>query len=237
MATTPEPVTLARDSAESFVAGSQPCAKHDAHHAQQSRCASNHTSVMNTGTSIFLCFTLLVSLGLPSLRAAAVEENWVRLYNGPAGSADAGRRVAAVPDGNIVAGGWSRADNIRDDFYTAKYSAADGAILWERRCNGPGNDQDDVRDLAVDANGDVFVTGYSVGAGGTAGDIYTAKYRGADGVILWEQRFNGPGNAGDVPYMLAVDGNGDVVVTGTCAGIGANNDEYSPSNTPAQRVR
>jgi len=48
------------------------------------------------------------------------------------------------------------------DYYTAKYAAADGALLWEQRYNGPANNDDLAQAVAVDAKGNAVVTGYSL---------------------------------------------------------------------------
>ncbi len=66
--------------------------------------------------------------------------------------------------------------------------------------------------MAVDASGNVFVTGFSVGSGGNS-DYETIAYSGA-GVPLWTNRYNGPGNGSDYARAVAVDGSGNVFVTG-----------------------
>ena len=65
----------------------------------------------------------------------------------------------------------------------------------------------------MDSHGDVLILGNIKSADGN-GDIYTAKYAGADGALLWEQRYNGPANNDDNGVGLALDSNGNVVVSG-----------------------
>ncbi|MEK7685481.1 MAG: hypothetical protein AAB466_08665, partial [Verrucomicrobiota bacterium] len=64
---------------------------------------------------------------------------WQHRYNGPANSDDQAQAVAVDGSGNVVVTGFSNngAPNQNADFYTAKYAAADGALLWEQRYNGP----------------------------------------------------------------------------------------------------
>jgi len=94
--------------------------------------------------------------------------------------------------------------------------------LWTNRYNGPGNGQDLTGSIAVDGNGNVFVTGGSYGSGSSS-DFATIKYSG-DGVPLWTNRYNGPGNGNDGASALAVDGSGNVFVTGYSYGGGSSND-------------
>src|SRR4051794_16644232 len=85
--------------------------------------------------------------------------------------------------------------------------AQGGAPLWTNRYNGPGNGNDVATGIAVDGNGNVFVTGHSVG-NGSSDDYATIKYSNA-GVALWTNRYNGPGNGRDTAVGLAVDSNGN----------------------------
>jgi len=87
------------------------------------------------------------------------------------------------------------------------------AEAWVARYNGPGNSSDLAHALAVDGNGNVYVTGGTYGSGSSY-DYATIKYD-ASGVEQWVARYNGPGDWSDVAYALAVDGSGNVYVTGT----------------------
>ena len=63
---------------------------------------------------------------------------------------------------------------------------------WVARYNGPGNAADAAIDVAVDDEGNVYVTGSSAGAG-TYADYATIKYNSA-GVLQWVSRYNAPGD-------------------------------------------
>ena len=128
--------------------------------------------------------------------------------------------LATDIDGNVIVTGSSRRDVTGLDFYTAKYAAADGAILWQKYYDAASTN--DVGTAAVvDSHNDVVVTGYS--HNGTNLDYYTAKYAAADGGLVWEKRFNGPSNRNDFPSALALDGNGNVIVTGTSGNQNSTN--------------
>jgi len=144
---------------------------------------------------------------------AAVREAWVQRYTNN-GSVHA-QAVAVDGNGNVVVTGFSDRSPYNPDYYTAKYAAADGAVLWTQRYNGPANSYDTVSGLALDGSGNVVVTGFS--HNGTNSDsCYTAKYAAADGALLWEKRSNGGGEA------VAVDASGNVIVTGP-----SYNSEYN----------
>ena len=100
--------------------------------------------------------------------------------------------------------------------------AASVTEAWVRRYNGPGNGADSAYALALDSQGNVYVTGESTGSG-TNYDYATRKYS-PSGQLLWAKRYNGPGNSHDFAYALALDSQGNVYVTGASWGSGTGYD-------------
>jgi len=162
-------------------------------------------------------FTLgiLFLVSIPAF--AQVDTAWVRRYKGPGnGNADA-RAVAVDGSGNVYVTGYSVGDGTSKDYATIKYAPA-GNQLWVQRYNGPGNYWDEANAITVDSSGNIYVTGWSKGTK-EGYDYATIKYDPA-GNQLWVQRYNGPGNSTDEAYAIAVDGSGDVYVTGYSGGSG-----------------
>src|SRR6266545_2734908 len=95
---------------------------------------------------------------------------------------------------------------------------------WVARYNGPGNGTDIAYAIAVDALGNVYVTGWSLGSG-TSFDYATTKYD-ASGAQQWVARYNGPANREEYATAIAVDGLGNVYVTGQSR-VSNTNYEYA----------
>ena len=145
-------------------------------------------------------------------------QQWVARYNGPPGnSGDVANSIAVDGSGNVYATGNSYGSGTSSDYATVKYNSS-GVQQWVERYNGPGNLGDKATSLEVDGSGNVYVTGYSEGIG-TGTDYATIKYN-STGVQQWVLRYNGTGNASDEGNSIAVDGSGNVYVTGHSEGIG-----------------
>jgi hypothetical protein len=110
------------------------------------------------------------------------------------------------------------------DFIIAKLDSA-GNYLWLKEGRGFGNTLDATRDLVVDNNGNVIITGHFGGTNGqtitfdsitltTNGlrDIVVAKYN-TDGEIQWAKNFGGK-ESGEEGRSITVDENGNIFVTG-----------------------
>ncbi|MDZ7291671.1 MAG: SBBP repeat-containing protein [candidate division KSB1 bacterium] len=141
---------------------------------------------------------------------------WVAGYSGPENSEDKATALAVDDSGNVYVTGWSGHSSTMSDYATVKYNAS-GVLLWVARYSGPGSSEDKATALAVDASGNVYVTG-------RAGDDYaTIKYNSA-GIEQWVARYNGREYGMDAATALAVDDSGNVYVTGWSKGSGMYSD-------------
>jgi len=143
-------------------------------------------------------------------------EQWAARYNGPADEGDGATAIAIDDIGNVYVTGSSYDLNTWDDYATLKYNS-DGVEQWAARYNGPGDDGDKTSSIALDDLGNVYVTGSSYGLD-TWNDYATLKYN-SDGERQWVARYNGPGNGDDYARSIAVDGSGNVYVTGESYGL------------------
>jgi alpha-tubulin suppressor-like RCC1 family protein len=131
---------------------------------------------------------------------SAGQEQWVALYHGPAND-DFARAIAIDSFGNVYVTGYSRRFAGGDfDYATIKYDAG-GQEQWVARSNGSGYDY--AYAMAIDAAGNVYVTGESNGS------YATIKYNSA-GQEQWIAHYNGAGAA----LAIVVDASSNVFVTG-----------------------
>ena len=163
--------------------------------------------------------------------SSAGVQQWVRRYNGLSNFDDEATTLSIDNSGNVYVSGWSLGIFDYPDLVTIKYNPS-GDSLWVRRYTGSGfGVVNGATSMAVDNSGNVYVTGYSTG-NSLSNDYVTIKYS-TSGVQQWLQRYNGPADSTDYPYSLAIDGSGNVYVTGQSTGIGTLSDfatiKYSQS--------
>jgi WD40 repeat protein len=155
---------------------------------------------------------------------------WTQHYDGPANGYDAGQAIAVDANGNAyVTGNHTTATGL--DCATLKYST-DGELLWAASYNGPDNSGDVLISIALDDLANAYVSGFV--ASGGASDFVTIKYD-TTGVEQWVQLYNGPGNSYDGTYVIAVDNNRDVLVTGYSTGVGTDYDYTTIKYTESQK--
>lgn len=144
---------------------------------------------------------------------------WSTYYNNPANQEDQLTCMAIDELGNIYAAGHSsQGSGINDDYVTIKLNS-NGVQQWVKTYNGPGNDDDNISSLVVDKQGNVIVTGYSIGSD-TYRDYATIKYT-FSGAEQWISRYSFSANVSDNATGIVVDSLGNSYVTGTSSSAAA----------------
>ena len=149
------------------------------------------------------------------------QQQWVARYNGPANRNDYAKAIAVDRSGNVYVTGSSVRIGSNLDYATIKYNSA-GYEQWVARYNGPGDYTDEAVAIALDGSGNVYVTGDSRGVVSYS-DYATIKYNSA-GQEQWVARYDGPGSYDDKANAIAVDGSGNVYVTGGSFGSSSYSD-------------
>jgi uncharacterized delta-60 repeat protein len=162
-----------------------------------------------------------------------VTLEWVARYNGPVSNVDVPRSIATDASGNVYVTG----ESIRStgtyydfDYVTMKYNSF-GVLQWVQRYNGPENGDDRSCSIAVDGYGNVYVTGFSWKSANY--DFITIKYN-SSGVQQWVKKYDSPESGNDLARSLALDGAGNIYVTGICVSNYKDDGitiKYSPSGS------
>lgn len=144
--------------------------------------------------------------------SSAGSQLWAVRYNGPGNGDDRAEGIAVDASGNVYVAGYITCPGTGEDYATIKYDAS-GNLQWIAGYNGPGNGSDRAAAIAVDAAGNVYVTGRSWGGWGTGIDYATVAY-GPSGSQLWVSRY-GSENQTDEACAIETDPSGGVRVAGS----------------------
>jgi hypothetical protein len=148
------------------------------------------------------------------------NEQWVARYNGPGNLDDVANAIAVDAAGNAYVTGPSAGVGTGADYATVKYDS-EGNEQWVARYSGPGNGTDNATAIALDAAGNVYMTGGSWGVRINY-DYATVKYD-SEGNERWVARYNGQ-YGHDIANAIAVDVVGNVYVTGDSQSVGITYD-------------
>ncbi|SNB47720.1 fibronectin type III domain-containing protein [Geobacter sp. DSM 9736] len=135
------------------------------------------------------------------------------------GGDDIPSAVAVAPDGSVYVTGISEKTPDSDTYFwfTAKYDGSTGALVWADRYSVVAGGANRGASIAVDADGDVYVTGSATTAT-LSRDIYTIKYSGSSPTArrIWERAIDGVAGGDDAGADVGIDRiDGAILVAGT----------------------
>jgi len=136
---------------------------------------------------------------------------WQQTYNGANSLDDIGKGIVVDASGNVFVAGYTTTSTHGKDIVTIKYNSS-GTQQWVNTYNDAQNGNDEGSEMAIDASGNIYVTGYTTTAIDQA-DFYTIKYNGS-GTELWNIHTDGLTHLNDKAMNIAIDNNGDIIVTG-----------------------
>lgn len=153
---------------------------------------------------------------------------WEHQYGTQAGI-DLATAIEMVEDGsnNSIVIGYGGNASLNDDIFIIKY-AADGSRPWPPIVyDSPTHRDDHPTAVALDAAGNIFVTGYSFDdATPGSHDWFTAKYNGSTGALIWSDNYDST-YGDDLAASIDVDTAGNAYVTGYAKNAAGNYDFYT----------
>ncbi len=153
---------------------------------------------------------------------SAGVQQWATVYNGTGnGTDEALELVVSKASGDVFVAGFTEITNapLNNNTLVVKYNNA-GVQQWLQTYNGPSNENDYGKAIALDKFGNIIITGYSFETNNWF-DIVTIKYNG-NGVQQWATRYNYGPNRYDESQDIVADTLGNVYVTGQSQATGNN---------------
>lgn len=181
-------------------------------------------------TSALLTTVFTLTALCATAQAGRLYRSWTQEYNPTVNESQGAAAVAVDARGNVFTTGFAHHPSGHKQFYTAKYDALDGHLVWNVTYNAGA--EAFPNSIVCDGEGNVIVTGRATISSNI--DFYTAKYNGTTGALIWSKTYDGTAGGLDEGIKVAVDSNNDVIVTGQSAGSGSAIDivtiKYAKTN-------
>ena len=139
---------------------------------------------------------------------------WSKVWGGS--ERDLGFEIAVDSLGNAFIMGWTLSYGAgSEDVFLLKYNSS-GNLLWNKTWGGSGYEY--AHKIALDASGNIFITGVTSSYGAGHSSVFVLKYD-SSGNLLWDKTWGGSG--GETGREIAVDALGNSYITGETSSYGA----------------
>ncbi len=183
----------------------------------QNKDDKGNAVAVNSAGDVFVTGNITVSPGGKDIitikyNASGITQ-WVKTFNGTGDSTDEAKAIIIDDINNIYITGftWEYGSSYPYFFCTIKYNQ-NGDQIWVRHYHGPQYFDNEAYLINLDKAGKVYVAGISEGLTSQR-DYLLLKYD-SSGNQLWEVRYNGSGNAWDIPRDMIVSDNFNIFITG-----------------------
>jgi uncharacterized delta-60 repeat protein len=154
---------------------------------------------------------ILLCLFSGSLSAQFATPRWTAVYQGTCDFSDKLNKIIPDGSGNFIGVGYTVRKGNYKDALIMKFDTL-GDTLWWRTKNGKGNGDDEAMGAAVDASGNIYITGTV--DGDNAGDNILVMKFDPNGTVQWDTTWDGIHSFDDQGVDVVVDGNGYCLVGG-----------------------
>lgn len=162
---------------------------------------------------------------------------WSRTRSGP--GQDQVNRVAVNAAGQVAFAGWANSDGYSVGDWLAGLYDATGTPVWTSVYNSPAAADDQAKDVAFDAGGNVIVAGYEDRPDRGEGTNWLVRMHAPAGTLTWSRSVNAA--ASERASAVAVDGAGAIVVAGSRGGSASAEDlwihKFDSAGQPGLAVR
>ncbi|MBI3519500.1 MAG: T9SS type A sorting domain-containing protein, partial [Bacteroidetes bacterium] len=135
---------------------------------------------------------------------------WTYTFNGIDNLDDVAKSVVVDASNNIYVTGFTKSATQGRNMVTIKLNSS-GVMQWTKYYNDTLNGDDESMDMVIDANDDIYITGYHTNTLDNK-DYYTVKYN-SSGTKLWEVTSDG-NSTNDKATNMTLDSLNNVIVSG-----------------------